>query len=124
MAQVSSAQAPRLARGDLLWIAGLTLGFEIATCLLRFGFHLESTRDTSFLARLTFGARIHHGYVGTLMLAVGFLLPTDSPARTWLLRIGSALALSDLIHHFLILWPITGSPQFDLTYPPVPPGGR
>ena len=33
------------------------------------------------------------------------------------LRLGAALILSDLVHHYAILWPIVGSPQFDLTYP-------
>ena len=34
-----------------------------------------------------------------------------------LIVIGIALALSDAVHHFLVLWPIVGSPQFDLVYP-------
>ena len=33
----------------------------------------------------------------------------------WILAIG--LVVSDLVHHFLVLWPLTGSPQFDLFYP-------
>jgi len=27
------------------------------------------------------------------------------------------LFLSDIVHHFLVLWPITGNPEFDLFYP-------
>lgn len=36
---------------------------------------------------------------------------------SWCLVIGLGLFFSDMIHHFLVLWPIVGSPQFDLTYP-------
>jgi hypothetical protein len=36
--------------------------------------------------------------------------------RDTLLVFGSALLFSDLAHHFLVLWPTTGSPQFDLFY--------
>lgn len=31
--------------------------------------------------------------------------------------VGVGLLSSDLIHHFLVLWPMTGSPDFDLVYP-------
>jgi hypothetical protein len=30
------------------------------------------------------------------------------------------LVISDIIHHFLVLWPVTGSPEFDLRYPRPP----
>jgi hypothetical protein len=33
------------------------------------------------------------------------------------LAIGLGLFFSDVIHHFLVLWPIEGNPQFDLWYP-------
>jgi hypothetical protein len=35
----------------------------------------------------------------------------------WLWILAFSLIASDLIHHFLVLWPLTGSPHFDLTYP-------
>jgi hypothetical protein len=88
---------------------------EIVTCLLRFWFHLEASRDTSFLGGLTFGLRIHHGYVGLAVMLLGLL-----PARGTLLRhlsiAGAALVVSDLVHHFLVLWLVTGDPQFHLFY--------
>lgn len=37
--------------------------------------------------------------------------------RVWVLRVGAALILSDLAHHFLVLWPIAGDPHFDWVYP-------
>jgi hypothetical protein len=30
------------------------------------------------------------------------------------------LIFSDLAHHFIVLWPITGSPEFDIIYPDHP----
>lgn len=93
----------------------LTAIFEAITCVLRFGLDLQSTRETSAVARFTFGLRIHHSYPGALLMVVcAFLKP--SRLRDVLLIVGIALLASDLIHHFLVLWPITGSPQFDLTY--------
>jgi len=101
----------------------LALALEGVTVGARFGLGLESTRDTGFLARLTFGWRIHHGYIGLLLLAaVPFL--GSARARGWAIVLGVGLLVSDLVHHFLVLWPITGSPQFDLRYPDPPgPGG-
>jgi hypothetical protein len=101
---------------------GLGLAFalvvEAATCLFRFGLDLQSTRDTALIARLTFGLRIHHGYVGLLLVLLSLLQP--GLWRNVALMVGLSFIVSDFIHHFLVLWPITGSPQFDLTYPRPP----
>lgn len=96
-----------------------TIGLEVLTCVLRFGVKLESTRDTaSTVGRLTLGLRIHHSYIGALVLLVAIMLLHRYPkwARYGVI-IGAGLLLSDLIHHFLVLYPITGSPQFHLCYP-------
>ena len=101
---------------ELLWVLLLTVGLQVATMLLRFGFDLQSTRDTPFLKPLTLGLRIHHGYCGAALVLLTWV--TRPSVRTpWYRRLGLALILSDLIHHFLVLWPLTGSPQFDLFYP-------
>ncbi len=96
-----------------------TVLLETATCVLRFGLHLQSGRDTAFLLkRLTGGIRIHHGYIGLLLIAAAAWMPPKHRNRTfWLLVLGQALLYSDLIHHFVVLWLVTGSPQFDLLYP-------
>lgn len=97
------------------WIIGLTLFFESVTSFLRFGLGKESTKDTSSISRFTFGLRIHHGYIGLVMATLlARRMPLGSPRRIWCIRIGIALVASDLIHHFLVLWPITGNPHFDL----------
>lgn len=116
----------------VLWTLGLTLLFELVTVLFRFGFRIEATRDTAkYVARWTRGIRIHHGYWGVPLAVFGLLMlgaaPVD-PGGTgltfaglglglWLIVFGLALIKSDLIHHFLVLWPITGSHDFHLRYP-------
>lgn len=108
-----------LSAGQLvLWTLALTTAIEAITILLRFGFNLQAARTTSFVGRFTFGIRIHHGYVGIIMLVVAWLRPEPVNIHHLLLIVGGALLLSDIIHHLLVLWPITGSPQFHLTYPP------
>jgi hypothetical protein len=106
----------------------LAVVMEVATLVVRFGFGWQTTRDTQWLRQFTFGFRIHHGYVGLAMIAfaavVFYLLARRDQARsstlfTWLKLlwvIGIGLIVSDLAHHFLVIWPSTGSPQFDLIY--------
>ena len=100
-------------------ILRLTVLFELFTCVLRFGLQLESTRDTaSTIGHLTCGFRIHHSYIGALLIlwSGAIWIRRPRPAGR-LMVIGSALFFSDVIHHFLVLWLLTGSPQFDLVYP-------
>jgi hypothetical protein len=89
---------------------------EAVTLLFRYGLDLRSTRDTRWLARWTRGIRIHHGYVGAVALGPFALAPVDPMISDIGVIVAGALLLSDLAHHFLVLWPLTGSPQFDLTY--------
>lgn len=97
-------------------IALQTAAMVLLGIALRFGLGLESTRDTRVVGQFTYGIRIHHGYIGLAMLLVSRWIVRDSKWRVPLVEIGTALVLSDLIHHFLVLWPITGSPQFDFVY--------
>lgn len=90
---------------------------EALTAFLRFGLGLQATRDTaSSIGRLTFGVRIHHGMIGLVLLLAAYYINNDTWKRR-LAVVGGALAVSDLLHHFVILWAVTGSPQFDLFYP-------
>jgi hypothetical protein len=101
-----------------VWLHALLSGLamEAVTLLFRFGLSLESSEETALIGQLTGGVRIHHGYVGLVMLLVG--LPRKSRAwRAALIIVGGGLLFSDLVHHFGVLWPITGSPEFDLVYP-------
>jgi hypothetical protein len=107
----------RPSRADFLWAMVATILLEGVACLLRFGLGMESTRDTGALGPFTFGLRIHHGYVGLLALIASLVLPSSRPWRRLLFRAGAALLASDLLHHFVVLWALTGSPQFDFFYP-------
>ncbi|MBI3038724.1 hypothetical protein HYY75_06715 [bacterium] len=96
----------------------LTLTFEIITVFFRFGLGLESSRDTaSILGKLTLGVRIHHGYIGFLILFFSAVFSLPPIWKRRFIILGWALFISDLVHHFLVLWVTTGSPQLDLLYP-------
>lgn len=95
-----------------------TLLLELVTILFRFGFRLQSTRDTAAtVGVLTRGVRIHHGYLGVLLVLCAMPLRRHGRLYPRLLVSGNALLYSDLIHHFLVLWPVTGKHEFDLKYP-------
>lgn len=109
-----SAGRAHFFRSVLVW----TAVFELVTLALRFGFSLESTRDTaSTVGVITAGLRVHHSYLGILLLPLAAWLPRRAGWFEWKLAgIAGGLICSDLIHHFVVLWLITGSPQFDLFY--------
>jgi hypothetical protein len=103
-------------RAAALWGLVLAAVFEAVTCLFRFGLRLQATRDTCALARWTFGLRIHHAYPGMLLLLMALLIRKGGWRRL-LLLFGVGLVMSDLAHHFAVLWPLTGDPQFHIHYP-------
>ncbi len=96
----------------------LSAFIEVVLVVFRFGLKLESTRHTaSTIGKLTFGVRIHHGYIGILMILYALLfLRKKMEVFQWVMPIGIALFLSDIIHHFIVLWTVVGHPQFDLVY--------
>jgi len=100
----------------IAWCLLLAAAIEILTCLLRFGFHLEASRDTDFLCGITCGLRIHHAYLGLVLIVLGLLF-ARGPVLQWSVIVGAALVISDLVHHFLVLWTVTGKPEFQLFYP-------
>ncbi len=104
------------AKAVAAWCLALTAGIELFTCLLRFGFSLESQKHTAWMARFTFGYRDHHGYWGILLLVIAAFVWKRRALRNALFMVGGALFLSDMIHHFLVLWPVTGSPEFYIRY--------
>ena len=114
MADVLAALTPhQVARVGFL----AAFAVEFATIVLRFGSGWRSPEVTRCCARWTAGWRVHHGYVGVALLVVAWLapLPAALAAFTWIA--GIALALSDAIHHFAVLWPVTGSHEFYVRYP-------
>lgn len=109
----------RFQHNKLLGTVFLTFIIELTTMFFRFGLGLQSTVHTaSTIGKLTFGIRIHHGYLGLLML-LAFLFSSRIKrlrySGLWLI-IGLSLLISDAIHHSL-LYLLTGSSDFDLVYP-------
>ena len=103
-------------RETCAWGLALAGAIEALTCVLRFGFELESHVHTSAMAPFTFGLRVHHGYWGILLLVIAAFVKKRRAFRNALLVLGLGLFVSDVVHHFLVLWPITGSPEFYLMY--------
>lgn len=95
----------------------LSVILESITAFWRFGLGVRADTATTFVKRLTFGIRVHHGYIGTLLLFAAWIVREPDYIYNCLLILGGSLAISDFIHHVLVLWPITGSPQFHLKYP-------
>ena len=96
----------------------LAVVFELLTIWCRFSRGLVATQHTAVVGRFTRGIRIHHGYLGVFAGVGGFgSLPAFELAASLLFVLAIGLVLSDLVHHFLVLWPVTGSHQFDLVYP-------
>lgn len=95
-------------------IALLTFIIELITVFFRFGLELKAREATHAVSTLTFGLRIHHGYIGLLVMAASAL--AGEKLKKYAFIAGAALFLSDLIHHFVVLKFITGSPEFDIFY--------
>jgi len=93
--------------------------FELLTVFMRFGLGLESSRETHVVGSFTLGIRIHHGYIGVALILVAWTLSRNTGLRNAMLVLGIGLFVSDMVHHFLVLWPVTGSPEFHLLYPAV-----
>jgi hypothetical protein len=96
---------------------------ELLTVLLRFGFRLESQIHTKKIGKITRGYRAHHGYYGVPLLAFAAALPLGLAANVMIIA-GLGLLVSDLIHHFLVLWPVTGHHEFFIRYSAVRPDQR
>ena len=92
------------------------LPYEAATLAFRFGLGMRACTTFARFAPWTFNIRVHHGYVGAVLLVAAFWLD-PSLGRSALMIAGWSMLLSDLAHHFIFLWWLTGSPQFDLRYP-------
>lgn len=86
----------------LAWSLIVAALIELVTVVFRFGLHREANRDARWLSRVTHGYRVHHGYVGVLFILLG---------------LGTGLLLSDLLHHFVVLWLLTRKHELSLRYP-------
>lgn len=102
-------------------IAIVTTAIELVTLFFRFVLGLESTKHTaSTIGKLTFGIRIHHGYIGLLLLIISFFIRKSkfkvlADSHRYIRILGWSLFISDIIHHCILLV-VTGSSDFDLVY--------
>ena len=87
----------------LVGMITLALIFEAITVLIRFGLKLSS-KDIPLRNRI----RIHHGYVGIVVMIVGILIQAPLLAI-----LGGAMLISDLLHHFIVLYFVTGSTELE-----------
>jgi hypothetical protein len=94
--------------------------YEIGTLFFRFGLGMQTTSTTaSWLAPLLLGVRIHHLYIGVMLGGVGKFasLRPFRATRNLLYTTAIGMIASDLAHHFVFLKLLTGSCEFDFTYP-------
>lgn len=73
-----------------------TLIIEIFLIIGRFLF--GSMRERYKRIKFKYKIRIHHGYIGIILILVYFLYPLEL-----IFIIGISLFLSDIIHHFIVL---------------------
>ncbi len=99
-----------------LWLTALIEGL---TVLARFGLRWESQHMTrSTVGRLSFGWRIHHGYLILPLAIAAALMWSSMPMLAgWTLALGIAMLLSDLIHHFVVLHRWAGYHEWYWRYP-------
>lgn len=97
----------------------LTLSIEAVTVAGRFVLGVEVISDTPpRLRNLTLGLRLHHSYLGAGGVFTALTISPLFPGiAMWVTVAGVALLASDLLHHFCILWPLTGHHEFFLSYP-------
>lgn len=100
----------------IICIVFLTTAIESVSAFFRFALEMTSQNDTAFMASYTFNLRIHHGYFGVLLLLIALFFKDKQPMKNSSIIIGWSLILSDLIHHFIVLWIFTGNHDFFLTY--------
>ena len=83
----------------------ITSVIDLIALYIRFNYGIKSDFRVN-------GWRIHHGYVGLGLFATGALLFEEKKKLKSLLKVvGASLILSDLIYHYGIMLPITGSPE-------------
>lgn len=53
----------------------------------------------------------HHLFIGLIILLIALILD-----NSLYINLGAGVILSDLVHHFVILWFFIGNPEFHLVY--------
>lgn len=99
---------------NLIFILVSAILIELLTIFGRFFFKLNS-KDTYIRIikkyNIKFMIHIHHLFIGLIIFVFSYYFKSSI-----FLNLGLGIALSDIIHHFLVLWPITGNPEFHIVY--------
>jgi len=85
-----------------------TAGFELVTCVGRFGFGLRSRIWVDRYRPYTLGVRVHHAYFAAPVLPAALLVPMEGWLQAQFIAAAAGLVLSDLLHHFVVLPVLTG----------------
>ena len=109
LAKLSPAQV-------LTWTAVGTVIGEVGTVVVQFLLRWRFRFVTRLMGALTRRVRVHHGYLGAAALLAAWLVPLSQAWRHLAFIAGGALVLTDLVHHTLVLWIVTGVPAFALRY--------
>ena len=103
-------------RSFIVTVIVFAMVIEIITCLGRFGFKISMKEHESTVKKNTFGVRIHHGYIGAFLLLAAYAMTHLNILKDFDFRLvyvaGWALLISDIIHHFIVLYLITGKTEF------------
>ena len=87
---------------------------EVITIIGRFGFNI-STKSLWVKVMKHYNRRhwvhVHHVFIGLLVVAIALIVKNNL-----VLNLGLGVIMSDAIHHFIILWPLIGSPEFHIIY--------
>src|SRR5438094_8113188 len=80
-------------------VYGLILGVivEAITVGFRFVLGMQATRDTASIGALTFGLRVHHGYIGLFLVPLAWCFPLGLRHALWVIAIASLF--SAFMHH-------------------------
>lgn len=99
---------------EINWLFLILLGvvIELVTVITRFGLRL---RSKDFKKKIHFPVKFHHLYLGIALFILGIFYQEgfiNFLGPIGLLEIGGGIALSDLLHHFIVMKGLTGKTEF------------
>ncbi len=100
----------KLIIGTLLIIEAVTLFFRFAMNKESKNYHVKRMHKKWKKRKFHW----HHFIIGLAIIPVSLLF--SGTPESWMFNLGIGIFLSDLVHHFVFLLLITGSPEFYLVY--------
>ncbi len=99
---------------DYILILLIALIIETITIIGRFGLKIKSKEIYKKILKkyeIKKLIHVHHLFLGIIAALLGYFI-----SNSFVLNIGLGVALSDVIHHFLVLSLFTGTPEFHVFY--------